>query len=141
MSSTTLTDKEAVCAIMRRCRKTGGVPIKEVQVQQFQAWFRTLARRGYVTSAFLRDADVVKRTFKGEFTNGMTRGQYVRSVLTFFSGLNDEDFSLYFPDLNRERTVNLLLEVGSEGTRDHRKRLADKRDGRTDRTSAFEQGS
>jgi len=122
-----LTDKEAVCAVMRRSRKTGGVLIKEPQVQQFQSWFRTLSRRGYVEPSFLRDADRAKRTFRTEFPNGMTRGQYVRSVLTFFSGLDDDDFPLYFPGLDREEAVNLLLEIGSEGSKDHRKYLADKR--------------
>jgi len=121
-----MTDKEAVCTVMRRSRKTGGVLIKESQVQQFQAWFRTLAKRGYVTSAFLQDKDKVRETFRREFPNGMTRGQYVRSILTYFSGLDEVDFPKQFPDIDREETVNDLLRIASEGSKDHRIHLANK---------------
>ena len=122
-----LTDKEKVCSVMRRCRKMGGVPIKEAQVQQFQAWFRTLSRRGFLDSSFLKDAEKVKATFREQFPNGMTRGQYSRSVLTFFSGLDDEQFPRYFPNITREETVDVLLSIGAEGSRDHQKHLANKR--------------
>jgi hypothetical protein len=139
-----LADKEAVSAVMRRSRKTGGVLIKEAQVLQFQQWFRTLAKRGFVTSSFLGDAEKAKKTFREEFPNGMTRGQYVRSILTFFSGLNDDEFPVYFPGLEREKTVDLLLTIGSEGSKEHRSRLAEKHrtaHPRSPSGSAFEQTS
>jgi hypothetical protein len=59
-----------VTSVIARVRRTGGLPIPPRPLDQYQSWFRTLAKRGYVQPDFLRDDDRVRQAFRRDFLKG-----------------------------------------------------------------------
>ena len=91
-------DRQHVNEILSRVRGSGGLPLSEKAKEQFHVWLKTLMKRKFNTPEFLSDPDTVLDTYKSNFPNPMTRGQYVRSFLAYISGLTDEEFAVFYPN-------------------------------------------
>jgi hypothetical protein len=113
--------RERVMSIIARVRRIGGLPMPSRPLDQFQSWFRTLAKRGYTQPDFLRDEELVRQTFRRDFPNTMTRSQYVRGFLMYLTGLNDDEFAVEFPGIDREELVKRLQSVGTEANKEREK--------------------
>jgi len=120
MANEQLYSRERVTSVIARVRRTGGLPIPARPLDQYQSWFRTLAKRGYVEPDFLRNGDRVRQQFRRDFPNSMTRAQYVRGFLMYLTGLDDAEFAAEFHDLDREGIVRRLQAVSTEANKERR---------------------
>ena len=112
--------RERVTEVIARVKRIGGLPIPPKPLYQYQSFFRTIAKRGGTSIEFLSDKDLMRRSYREQFPNPMTRSQYVRGFLMYLTGLTDKEFSEEFPGLSREDLVRRLQAIGTEANKERR---------------------
>jgi hypothetical protein len=116
--------KERVTEVIARVKRIGGLPIPPGPLYQFQSLFRTIAKRGGTSVEFLNNRDLMRRAYREQFPNPMTRSQYIRGFLMYLTGLTDEEFSDEFPGLSREDVVHKLQAISTEANKERRTTIA-----------------
>lgn len=104
-------DRQHVRTVLERVRLPGGVPATEAYIGKLSTWFRTLGSRGWTTAEFMKRPDEVRATFREGFPNVATRRQFIMSFLKYLSGLTDEEYASEYPNMDRQKHVELLHSV------------------------------
>jgi hypothetical protein len=112
--------RQRVLEVLGRVRKTGGLPLSEAQKRQFQQWFRTIAARGHTSVDFFRNADEVSYTYRKAFPNPNSRGQYIRALMMYITGLTDNEFAAEYPGFTREGIANMMRKINAEANRERK---------------------
>jgi hypothetical protein len=111
-------DKERISEVIGRLRGTGGLPLTPDYVKSLIAWLHNLSKRGYLGVDFLRDKEAVHHSFMTSFPNSNTRSQFSRAILSYFSGLTDDEFEAEYPGLTRIQAVDAVRAVAAKATKD-----------------------
>jgi len=116
--------KDRILEILSRVRKGGGLALTEEKKRQVTSWFRTIARRGYVTEDFMRDGQRAKTIFKEQFPGPVTRAHYTRSFMIYLEGLSDEEFMQEYPTLSRGDLAATINTISQEAWQERKAKKA-----------------